>query len=84
MTMRYDDWNQRTEGEDGDDCDYRRTPSFVSKADPERLEKMFAKAFDAGRLSRWRIACMEKRIADAQAEARTCNPLFKTINGEAE
>ncbi len=65
-----DDWNQRVEGIDGDDCDYRRTPSFVSRADPNRLEKIFAKSRDTGRFSRWRILKMEKRIAEAKLQER--------------
>ena len=90
--MQYDDWNERIEGEDGDDCDYRRTPSFCSTADPDRLQKIFDRAtldgwayrMKHGKLAKGDLDDMLKTIQDAKAVARTCNPLFKTINGEAE
>ncbi len=45
--MQYDDWNERIEGEDGDDCDYRRTPSFSprrTRADDEYMEALYLNA----------------------------------------
>lgn len=87
-----DDWNQRTDGTDGDDCDYRRPPSFRSTADPDRLQEIFDKAAKdgevsrlkyggfGGKLSRGRLNDMDKKIADAKAKSRTLKPLFGTIN----
>lgn len=87
--MRYDDWNDRVEGVDGDDCDYRCAPSFKSTANPDHLQAIFDKAAKDGaayrarygnpwdRLNRGQLADMDKKIADANAESRTMNGFFK-------
>ncbi len=92
MTATRDDWNQRTEGVDGDDCDYAPTPSFRSTADLGRMDAIFDKAAEAGaiyhekygnpwgRMNRGQQADMDSEIQDAKAKSRTLKPLFGTIN----
>lgn len=81
MTTRPDDWNNRVDGIDGDDCDYARPPSFVSTADPKRLEAIFEKARQDAenyrfnhrnpwKLTRGEFVDMENAIRDAKAESR--------------
>ena len=70
---------------------YPADPCWRSTADPDRLEKIFAKARADGKTSRakygnpWKLnrgqlADMDKTIQNAKAESRTCNPLFKDFN----